>query len=129
MFKIDLRRTVVKHFMVWVDLTDFSTEPWGAHEGNGEAIMGEVGTLELSSVSDLALVRDRAYVGGAWIEADSGATMPVTNPATCEVLGVVPRMGAPETQRAVDAAKKAQPAWAAHTAKERAAVVRRWSDL
>src|SRR5204863_6392301 len=50
-------------------------------------------------------------------------------PATGEQLGTVPRMGAAEAKRAIDAAERAWPAWRAKTAKERAAILRRWFDL
>src|SRR4051794_5550815 len=63
---------------------------------------------------------DAAYVDGAWIAADSGRTVAVTAPATGETLGHVPDCGKAETARAIAAADKAQPAWRAKTAKERA---------
>jgi succinate-semialdehyde dehydrogenase/glutarate-semialdehyde dehydrogenase len=72
---------------------------------------------------------DRAYVGGRWIEADSGETFAVTNPATGEELARVPRLGRDETRRAIDAAGGALPSWRRRLAKERAAIMRRWSDL
>ena len=80
-------------------------------------------------LSDPGLMKDRCYLGGEWVAADSGETIPVTDPATGEVLGHVPRMGAAETARAIDAASAAWPAWRARTAKDRSAVLRRWSDL
>jgi len=54
---------------------------------------------------------------------------PVVNPATGETLAEVPRMGAAETRRALAAAERALPEWRSRTAKSRAAVLRRWSDL
>jgi succinate-semialdehyde dehydrogenase/glutarate-semialdehyde dehydrogenase len=78
---------------------------------------------------DPDLLRTRAFVGGAWVDAASGATHDVTNPATGEVLGTVPVLGAAETRRAIEAAGAALPAWAARTAKERAAILRRWYEL
>ena len=75
------------------------------------------------------LLEGRAYVAGAWIDADSGATFPVTNPATGEEIAQVADLGRAETARAIDAAHAAQPAWAAKTAKERSAILRRWFDL
>jgi succinate-semialdehyde dehydrogenase/glutarate-semialdehyde dehydrogenase len=75
------------------------------------------------------LLRDQAYVNGAWVDADSGETFDVSNPATGEVLARVPRMGIAETRRAIEAAQEAFPAWRARTAKERAAILRRWADL
>ena len=75
------------------------------------------------------LFRQQCYIDGAWVDADGGETIAVDNPATGEKLGTVPRMGAAETRRAIDAADRALPAWRAMTAKERAAILRRWADL
>jgi succinate-semialdehyde dehydrogenase/glutarate-semialdehyde dehydrogenase len=55
--------------------------------------------------------------------------LPVNNPATGAVLGNVPKMGADEARRAIDAAERAWPAWRAKTAKERAVILRKWFDL
>src|SRR5271170_4010090 len=81
------------------------------------------------SLQDPDLFRSQAYIGGRWCDADSGATLEVNNPATGEILGTVPNMGAEETRAAIDAADAAWPAWRAMTAKERAAILRRWNDL
>jgi succinate-semialdehyde dehydrogenase/glutarate-semialdehyde dehydrogenase len=78
---------------------------------------------------DPDLLRTRAYIAGKWQDAASGATRAVVNPATRETIGTVPDMGALEARRAVEAAAQAFPAWAARTAKERAAVMRRWYEL
>ena len=78
---------------------------------------------------DPELLRTRALVGGRWVDAASGATHPVMNPATREALGTVPDMGVAETRRAIEAAHQAFPAWAARTARERAAILRRWYEL
>jgi len=75
------------------------------------------------------LLREQCYIAGEWVNADSGATIAVTNPATSEVLGTVPKCGADETRRAIEAAEAAMPAWRAKTAKERAAILRKWFDL
>jgi succinate-semialdehyde dehydrogenase/glutarate-semialdehyde dehydrogenase len=75
------------------------------------------------------LLREHCYIDGAWVGADSGATIDVTNPATGERLGTVPDCGVAETRRAIEAASAAWPAWRAKTAKERATVLRRWFDL
>ena len=78
---------------------------------------------------ELPLLQRQAYVDGAWVDADSGETFPVVNPATGEVVADVPRMGAAETRRALAAAERALPAWKARTAKDRARVLRRLADL
>jgi succinate-semialdehyde dehydrogenase / glutarate-semialdehyde dehydrogenase len=75
------------------------------------------------------LLLDRAYVGGTWIESDSGETFPVLDPATGHELARVPRLGAAETRRAIDAARAAYPGWRKTLAKERARILRRWADL
>ena len=80
-------------------------------------------------LSDPKLFRQAAYIDGAWVAADDGATLTVSNPADGSVLGAVPKMGAAETRRAIAAADAALPAWRAKTGKERAAVLRRWFDL
>ena len=74
-------------------------------------------------------LRQQAYIDGQWVDADNGETITVTNPATGEELGTVPKMGAAETKRAIEAAQKAMPEWAAKTAAERAKVLRKWFNL
>jgi succinate-semialdehyde dehydrogenase/glutarate-semialdehyde dehydrogenase len=78
---------------------------------------------------DPDLLRARAFIGGKWLDAASGATQAVVNPATGESIGTVPDMGAADTRRAIEAAAQAFPAWAALTARERAGILRRWFEL
>jgi len=80
-------------------------------------------------LKDPLLFRERGFIDGAWETAESGATLPVRNPATHATMGSIPNMGAGETRRAIDAAAKALPPWAARTAKDRAVILRRWFDL
>ncbi|MDF3841771.1 NADP-dependent succinate-semialdehyde dehydrogenase, partial [Pseudomonas citronellolis] len=80
-------------------------------------------------LNDAKLFRQQAYIDGSWVDADSGQTIKVNNPATNEIIGSVPKMGAAETRRAIEAADKALPAWRALTAKERANKLRRWFEL
>jgi succinate-semialdehyde dehydrogenase / glutarate-semialdehyde dehydrogenase len=81
------------------------------------------------SLQDPDLFRERAFVAGRWCDADSGATLEVNNPATGEILGTVPKMGANETWRAIEAAKDAFIDWSRKPAKERSVLMRRWYDL
>jgi succinate-semialdehyde dehydrogenase / glutarate-semialdehyde dehydrogenase len=81
------------------------------------------------SLQDQDLFRCQAYIGGRWCDADSGATLEVNNPATGEILGTVPMMGANETRRAIEAAKDAFVEWGRKPAKERSVHLRRWHDL
>jgi len=71
----------------------------------------------------------RAYVDGAWADAEDGATFDVVNPATGQTIAAVPRMGAAETRRAIEAAQRALPGWSGMLAKQRARILRRWADL
>ena len=80
-------------------------------------------------LKDRALFRQACYIDGAWVTAGSGATISVDDPATGQAVGVVPGCGAAETRQAIDAASRAVPAWRRTTARERAAVMRRWFDL
>jgi succinate-semialdehyde dehydrogenase/glutarate-semialdehyde dehydrogenase len=81
------------------------------------------------ALTDPKLFRQQCYIDGAWLDADGTGTITVDNPSTGEVLGTVPKMGAAETRRAIEAAEAALPAWRAKTAKERAQILRRWFDL
>lgn len=83
----------------------------------------------MPDLKDPTLLRRQAYIDGAWSDADNGETIAVTNPATGETIARVPHMGVAETRRAIEAANAAWPAWRKKTAKERAAILRKWSDL
>jgi succinate-semialdehyde dehydrogenase/glutarate-semialdehyde dehydrogenase len=80
-------------------------------------------------LKDRKLFRQKCYVDGAWIGADDGKTFRVNNPADDSILGTAPALGKAETRRAIKAADAAWPAWRAKTAKERAAILNRWSQL
>src|SRR5246127_317049 len=80
-------------------------------------------------LQDQDLFRHQAYIGGRWCDADSGATVKVTNPATGEMLATVPMMGEAETRRAIEAAKDAFVDWGRRPAKERSVLLRKWHDL
>jgi succinate-semialdehyde dehydrogenase/glutarate-semialdehyde dehydrogenase len=80
-------------------------------------------------LTDSKLFRTQCYIDGAWVDADDKSTITVLNPADGNVVGTVPRMGAAEARRAVEAANAAWPAWRSKTAKERAALLRKWFEL
>ncbi len=81
------------------------------------------------NLKDTTLLRQQCYIDGAWCDADSGKTIEVTNPASGELIGTVPDMGAAETRRAIDAADAALGPWRAMNAKARGQVLRRWFEL
>jgi len=83
----------------------------------------------ISTLKDPALLRQQCYVDGGWHDADDGATHGVANPATGGAIGAVPKFMGGETRRAIEAADRAWPAWRDRTAKERAAILRKWYEL
>ncbi|WP_417463464.1 NAD-dependent succinate-semialdehyde dehydrogenase [Kordiimonas sp.] len=80
-------------------------------------------------LSDQTLLKAHGYIGGAWVDAASGETFAVRNPATGDVLATLPDMGAVETRSAIEASEEAFRSWRAVTAKERSAVLQRWYRL
>ena len=80
------------------------------------------------NLADPDLLRFQAYLDGQWVDADSGETFPVFDPATGSEIGRVPRMGAAETKRAIEAAQRAQVGWSKLLAKDRARILRDLAD-
>jgi succinate-semialdehyde dehydrogenase/glutarate-semialdehyde dehydrogenase len=83
----------------------------------------------LPPLKDPKLFRQQCYIDGGWCDANDGATLAVTNPATGATLGTVPSVGVSETRRAIEAANASWPAWRAKTARERAVILRKWAEL
>jgi succinate-semialdehyde dehydrogenase/glutarate-semialdehyde dehydrogenase len=81
------------------------------------------------SLKNPDLLRNQAYVNGRWVNGASGATTKVLNPATGEVVGTIPQLGAEETREVIAAADVAFASWKRLTAKERCGYLRRWFDL
>ncbi|MFD1215252.1 NAD-dependent succinate-semialdehyde dehydrogenase [Microbulbifer celer] len=75
------------------------------------------------------LLRKQSYINGQWVDADSGNTLDVTNPATGETVATIASCGADETRRAIEAANEAWPAWRDLTVKERSKILRDWYNL
>jgi succinate-semialdehyde dehydrogenase/glutarate-semialdehyde dehydrogenase len=84
----------------------------------------EQGRLALKSG---VLLRQAAYIDGQWVQA--ARTLDVLNPATLQLLGRVPALGAPETEHAVAAAHRAFEAWRRLAAAERGVILQRWFEL
>src|SRR5437762_430194 len=82
-----------------------------------------------SQLKEPRLFCEACYIDGQWVQAASGQTLKVDNPATGEIIGTVPKLTGAETRQAIEAANRAFPAWSKKTGKERAAVLRRWFDL
>ncbi len=80
-------------------------------------------------LKDESLLRQNAYVDGQWLAAESDARFPIKNPSTGEVIAEVADLLENETKKAIEAANRAFPAWRRKTAKERAALMRKWYEL
>jgi succinate-semialdehyde dehydrogenase/glutarate-semialdehyde dehydrogenase len=80
-------------------------------------------------ISDQALLKTQSYIGGKWVDSDSGETFGVTNPATGEIIAECASCGTGETRRAIEAAEAAMHDWRERSAKERSGVLRKWFDL
>lgn len=75
------------------------------------------------------LFRQACLLATGWHAPEGTDTLPVHNPATGELIGHIPKLGYDATVAAIAAAEKAQPAWAALPAAERARILRRWHGL
>ena len=78
-------------------------------------------------LKDKSLLKEKCYIDGQWV--GGSATIDVTNPVDESVIGTVPKLGAAEARQAIEAAQRAQKEWAKKTAKERAAILRKWFNL
>ncbi|NTE88943.1 NAD-dependent succinate-semialdehyde dehydrogenase [Agrobacterium rubi] len=83
----------------------------------------------MNFLKDSDLFRQQGLVGGQWLDAASGKTVDVIDPATQNVMGTVPDMGSKETRAAIDAAAKAFGPWKVRTHAERAALLEKWHAL
>ena len=81
------------------------------------------------NLNDASLLVTKAFISGEWVEADSGETLAVTNPATGEEVARVAACGTAETRRAIESAYAAQKHWKLKTAKQRATILRDWFNL
>lgn len=85
--------------------------------------------MTLENLKDPSLLIGKGYIAGEWVDAQSGTTFAVTNPANGDEIIIVPDMGAADTESAIASAEAAMPSWAARPAKDRAIILRRWFDL
>ncbi|WP_198174874.1 NAD-dependent succinate-semialdehyde dehydrogenase [Spirosoma arboris] len=76
-----------------------------------------------------SLIRTQSYVNGTWVNAASGETFDVIDPATGAVIATVPDMGQADVREAIEVANAAWPAYRDLTAKERANLLRKWFSL
>ena len=81
------------------------------------------------TLNDPGLLKTDAFINGEFVPAKTDARFVVTNPANGQSIAEVADFGAEGIAAAIDAAEAAGPDWAARTAKDRAAILRRWYDL
>lgn len=74
-------------------------------------------------------LKEANLINGAWVQADSGESFEVVNPANGKVIGTVPNSGAAETRRAIEAAHNAFDGWRKTSAAYRAGLMRKLHDL
>ncbi len=82
----------------------------------------------LDMLKDSRLLREFAYIDGAWTASSSGRQIGVTDPASGEWIGNIPALDATESEAAIAAARRAFPAWAARLPQERARLLRAWFE-
>jgi succinate-semialdehyde dehydrogenase / glutarate-semialdehyde dehydrogenase len=88
-----------------------------------------MGSSTAPKLNDQSLFKIQAYVNGQWVDAKSGKTFAVFNPATGKEIGTMPEMNDDDTQAAIDAAAKALPSFRRTTGRERARMLRKWYQL
>ena len=77
----------------------------------------------------VAVSQQKMFVDGAFVDALSGETMEVLNPATGEVIAEVPKGGEEDVDRAVRAAEKAWETWRDKTPKDRMELLLKLADV
>ena len=75
------------------------------------------------------ILKNRAYINGMWVSAESGKVFSVVNPANGQKLADVPDMGKEDTEKAIEAAFLAFPVWRSKTAKDRSKILKIWHSL
>jgi len=73
-------------------------------------------------------LRQANLIDGEWVQADSGATIDVINPATGLKIGTVPKAGKAETRRAIEAAERAFKTFRKTSALDRSKLLRKLHD-
>lgn len=80
-------------------------------------------------LSDPSLLKSQAYINGEWVDAQSGKTFEVHDPATGAFIGTQPEMSRIDTEKAIAAAAAALPSFRKTTGRERAKLLRKWYQL
>ncbi|KAH6620586.1 Aldehyde/histidinol dehydrogenase [Boeremia exigua] len=81
------------------------------------------------ALKDPSLLKSQSYVNGEWIDAKSGKTFEVHDPATGKLIGTQPEMDRADTEAAIAAAAAALPSFRKLTGRERSRLLRKWFQL
>ncbi|KFH70588.1 succinate-semialdehyde dehydrogenase (NADP+) [Podila verticillata NRRL 6337] len=106
--------------------TGMATGSWARHSRCMSSVLSAKGQLQLN---DPSLLISGGFIDNEFIPAKSGKEFPVYDPANGSQISSFPDMDVDETERAIQAAKKALPEWSQMTAKERSAILRNWYNL
>ena len=101
------------------------------HPSNHLRILRTYASMEHSvpSLSDPSLLKSQTYVNGKWIDAKSGKTFEVHDPASGKIIGTMPEMNKEDTEEAIKAAAAAFPSFSKTTGRERSKMLRKWYQL
>ena len=75
------------------------------------------------------LAQNQAFINGQWVDAQSGQTYAIDNPATGQQIAEVPDMGTEDAELAIEIAHEAFAFWKTTTAKQRAGLLSKWFQL
>lgn len=83
----------------------------------------------IADVKNKKLLQTKGLVNGDWVSSSSGSTFDVVDPATLDKLATLPEMNKTDVSKAVDAAYGAFQSFKKTSARQRARLLRKWSDL
>ncbi|WP_071057939.1 NAD-dependent succinate-semialdehyde dehydrogenase [Pelistega sp. MC2] len=83
----------------------------------------------MMQLKDSSLLKHQCYIGGKWLDAQTGDVIAVMNPATGEQIATVPNMGITEARLAIEAANSAFKQWKSLVSTERSIILKKWHDL
>uniref|UniRef100_A0A0C9RV23 TSA: Wollemia nobilis Ref_Wollemi_Transcript_11728_613 transcribed RNA sequence n=1 Tax=Wollemia nobilis TaxID=56998 RepID=A0A0C9RV23_9CONI len=107
----------------WQNLNRFGIIP------RAHLLLRQMSSESLELLNEKGLLRTQGLIGGKWVDAYDGTTLPVHNPATQELLANVACMGENETKDAILSAYNAFHSWSQLTATERSKILRKWYEL
>ena len=98
--------------------------------GESDSFLKNNGSREVGQKERMSGRSWKMYVDGKWVDADTGARLPLPNPVSEELYADVPDAGVSDMQRAIDAARASfdRGEWRNRTVDERASVLEALAD-